>query len=78
MQRTDIGRMVFGKENINFFGEKERMVVINIKEIPRPTVNTDPSRYTETERQGLALIYLIAAIARETAFGYAQRSKNVS
>jgi DNA helicase HerA-like ATPase len=45
------------------------MVVINIKEIPRPTVNTDPSRYTESERQGLALIYLISAIARETAFG---------
>jgi hypothetical protein len=49
MQRTDIGRMVFGKENIRFFGDKERMVVINIREIPRPTVNTDPSRYTETE-----------------------------
>lgn len=69
MQRTDIGRMVFGKENIRFFGDKERMVVINIKEIPRPTINTDPSRYTETERQGLALIFLISAIARETAFG---------
>lgn len=69
MQRTDIGRMVFGKENVKFFGDKERMVVINIKEIPRPTANTDPSRYTESERQGLALIYLISAIARETAFG---------
>lgn len=69
MKRTDIGRMVFGKENIKFFSEKERMVVINIKEIPRPSANTDPSRYTESERQGLALIYLIAAIARETAFG---------
>lgn len=69
MQRTDIGRMVFGRENIRFFGDKERMVVINIKEIPRPTINTDPSRYTESERQGLALIYLISAIARETAFG---------
>ena len=49
MKRTDIGRMVFGKENIKFFSEKERMVVINIKEIPRPSANTDPSRYTESE-----------------------------
>lgn len=69
LQKSDIGRMVFGEENIRFFGDKERMVVINIKEIPRPSINTDPSRYTETERQGLALIYLIAAISRETAFG---------
>ncbi len=69
IKKTDVGQMVFGTDNIHFFGEKERMVVINIKEIPRPSATTDPSRYTESERQGLALIYLISAIAREAAFG---------
>ena len=70
MRKTDVGQMVFGTDNIRFFGDKERMVVINIKEIPRPSAAaTDPSRYTESERQGLALIYLISAIAREAAFG---------
>lgn len=69
MKRTDIGRMVFGHDNIRFFSRQQRMVDINIKEIPRPGANINPSQYTESERQGMALIYLITAIARETAFG---------
>lgn len=69
MERTDIGRMVFGRENVAFFGQNQRMVVINVKEIPRPKPNQDPSKYTESERQGVALLFLVAAIARETAFG---------
>lgn len=68
MENTNMGRIVFGRDNQTFFTDKIRMIDINIKEIPRPKPNTDPSRYTEEERQGLALIYLIAAIAREAAF----------
>lgn len=68
MENTNIGRISFGKENQTFFTGKIKMVSINIKEIPRPKPNTEPSRYTEEERQGLALIYLVATIAREVAF----------
>ncbi len=68
MERSDIGRMVFGTKNVPFFGDKQQMVVINVKEIPRPRPNQQVSQYTESERQGLALLFLVAAIARETAF----------
>lgn len=68
MEMTDIGRMVFGDKNVSFFSEQQRMVVINVKEIPRPRPGQNPVHYTESERQGLAMLFLVAAIARETAF----------
>lgn len=68
MEKTDIGRMVFGRDNVSFYSDRQRMVVINVKEIPRPRPGQNPLQYTESERQGLALLFLVAAIARETAF----------
>jgi len=69
LRESDIGRMVFGRSQGRIFGEETRMVVLNIKEIPRPRPGVPPERFTESERQGLAVIYLIAAVAREAAFG---------
>lgn len=68
MEHTDIGSMSFGKQNEVFFKDQVRMLIINIKEIPRPKADVKPSEYTEAERQGIALLYLVAAISREVAF----------
>lgn len=68
VRESDIGRMVFGRGENRFFDSGEN-VVLNIKEIPRPRPGVPPEKYTESERQGQAIIYLLAAIAREAAFG---------
>lgn len=69
LKESDVGQMVFGEDNIRLFDQGQRMGVLNIQEIPRPLPSTPFERFTESERQGVAIIYLLAAIARETAFG---------
>lgn len=69
VEESDIGRMVFGKGESRFFDSGEKMIVLNIKEIPRPRPGAPAEKYTESERQGQAIIYLLAAVAREAAFG---------
>ncbi len=66
---SDIGSLIFGRKNVGLFTGRERMVVINIKELPRPQHGVKLEEWTESERQGAAVIYLIAAMAREIAFG---------
>lgn len=69
VEESDIGRMVFGRGESRFFDSGEKMIVLNIKEVPLPRPGVLPERFTESERQGQAVMYLLAAVARETAFG---------
>lgn len=69
LKGSDIGSLIFGKKNVGLFTGKERMIVANIKELPRPQQGVRLEEWTESERQGAAVIYLLAAMARETAFG---------
>lgn len=69
IEEIDVGRIAFGRSTHNFFEKGERMLVLNTMEIPRPSPKTPTDEYTEDERQGMALFYLLAAISREVAFG---------
>lgn len=69
IRQTDVGRLVFGADVEDFFSGGERCVIVNIKELPRPRAGSSPEQWTESERQGVAVLYLLAALGRETAFG---------
>ena len=69
IKQTDVGRTVFGNSMDNLFEQGERVIILSTKELPRPSKTTPPSEYTEEERQGMAILYLLAAISREAAFG---------
>lgn len=68
LEQSDIGRMVFGHSTVGFFDRSQRMGVMNISEIPRPKAGIPFERWTDSEKQGVAMSYLMAAITRETAF----------
>ncbi len=68
LEQSDIGRMAFGRNTVGFFGGGQRMGVMNISEIPRPKAGIPYDRWTDSEKQGVAISYLMAAITRETAF----------
>jgi energy-coupling factor transporter ATP-binding protein EcfA2 len=68
LEQSDVGRMVFGHNTVGFFENGQRMGVMNISEIPRPKAGIPFERWTEGEKQGVAMSYLMAAITRETAF----------
>lgn len=69
LRKSDMGSLVYGKDTIDPFSGKERMIVVNIKELPKPQQGVPVEEWTENERQGAAIIFLLAALARELAFG---------
>lgn len=71
LRTSDVGSMAFGEgtSGAGPLSGGEVIRVVNLKELPLPRRGADPSRITESERQGLALMYLAAAMAREVAFG---------
>ncbi len=68
LKQSDIGRMVYGQGQLGLFEDGQRMSVLNLSEIPRPRPHIPYERWTDSERQGIAITYLMAAITRETAF----------
>ena len=68
LKNSDIGSLIFSKETVGMFTDGEKMIVANIKELPRPQLGVPIDKWTEDERQGAAIIFLLAALARETAF----------
>ena len=68
LSQTDIGRVVAGNGRMEIFSGAARMVVLSIKELPLPRPGSAPERWTESERQGQAIMFLLAAAAREMAF----------
>lgn len=70
LKQSDIGSLIFGEKTVSLYEGTERMIVANIMELPRPDeTRVKPEEWSDSERQGVAIIYLIAAIAGETAFG---------
>ncbi|QGP93353.1 AAA-like domain protein [Neomoorella glycerini] len=62
-----LGHLVFGKEKEN---EIAPVTVVSLQGLPLPRTaqNLLAGRITESERQGLGMLYLAAAMAREVAF----------
>ncbi|AEG16001.1 hypothetical protein Desku_2471 [Desulfofundulus kuznetsovii DSM 6115] len=67
LRDSSMGSLVFGTETDAGLG---RVTVINLQGLPLPRTaeNLMSGRITESERQGLAMLYLTAAMAREVAF----------
>ena len=76
LKASDVGALAFGRAAdaaaVAAAGDGAVLTVVNLKELPLPRRGAAASRMTESERQGLALMYLAAAMARETAFGLPQ------
>ncbi|KJR99575.1 MAG: hypothetical protein VR68_08655 [Peptococcaceae bacterium BRH_c4a] len=65
MSMSSLGRMVFGKGTPDL-GGTEQITVVNLKELPLPQPDKrKEQKITESERQGVGLMYLAAAAARE-------------
>lgn len=73
LRASDVGSLVFGRAaDAAAAGSAAGSIVfttVNLKELPLPRRGASAARMTESERQGLALMYLAAAMAREMAFG---------
>lgn len=71
LRASDVGSLAFGEgaAGAGPLSGGEVVRVVNLKELPLPRRGADVSQVTESERQGLALMYLAAAMAREVAFG---------
>lgn len=65
MSMNSLGRMVFGKGDIDL-GGNEQITVVNLKELPLPQPDKrKEQKITESERQGVGLMFLAASAARE-------------
>ena len=72
LRTSDVGSLVFGTSAGTTAPGAATVTAVNLKELPLPRQGAGADRMTESERQGLALMYLAAAMARETAFGLPQ------
>ncbi|WP_242868792.1 ATP-binding protein [Desulfotomaculum copahuensis] len=67
LKNSAMGHLVFGTGSVD---DIARATVINVQGLPLPrtAANLNAGRITESERQGLALLFLAATMAREVAF----------
>ncbi|WP_422698408.1 ATP-binding protein [Desulfofarcimen acetoxidans] len=67
IKNSSLGHLVFGIGGVK---EIARATVVNLQGLPLPRTaeNLNLGRITENERQGLGLLYLASAMAREVAF----------
>lgn len=67
LKNSDLGHLAFGTGGA---GDIARATVVNVQGLPLPrtAANLNAGRITESERQGLALLFLAATMAREVAF----------
>jgi hypothetical protein len=65
MGMNPLGRMVFGKDDLDLGGSGQ-VTVVNLKELPLPLPDRRKElKTTESERQGVGLMFLAASAARE-------------
>ncbi len=67
IRQTGLGKILFGREKLKF---KEKFTIINLKGLPLPKVSN--MQITESERQGMALLFLASAMVREMVFSLPQ------
>lgn len=72
VQANSLGQTLFGAAGGGeAFGGKEQLTVVNLKELPLPKVSETESVYdqiTESEKIAVAMLFLVAAAAREAVF----------
>ena len=71
IKNSSLGHLVFGTGGVE---EIARVTVVNLQGLPLPrtAANLNSGRITESERQGLALLFLASTMAREVAFSLPQ------
>ena len=71
VQGNALGQMLFGTGGGGEFEGKEQLTVVNLKELPLPKVSDVQTVYdqvTESEKIAVAMLFLVAAAAREAVF----------